>query len=100
MSELLQILAYLIGNLTRITKNTISKVYDPYFLSYSEKTDGTPPVTNLAIPPLDGFTLVGAEFCRLGMLDGVHLNISANFQVLELSRMEDRRGGHMAPPGP
>ena len=64
MSELCQILAYLIGNLLRITKNTISKVYDPYFLSYSEKTESIPPVTNLAIPPMDGFTVVGLYFLR------------------------------------
>ena len=51
----------------RITKNTISKVYDPYFLSYSEKTDGIPPVTNLAIPPLDGFTLVRLHFADWGL---------------------------------
>ena len=46
----------------RITKNTISKVYDPYFLSYSEKTDSIPPVANLAIPPMDGFPMVGLHF--------------------------------------
>ena len=62
MSKLHQIFAYLIGNLTRITKNTTSKVYDAYFLSYSEKTVSSPPVTKIAIPPLDGFTLMELNF--------------------------------------
>ena len=66
LSTLHQIFAYLIGNLMRITKKAISKVYDQYFLSYSEKTDGIPPLTNLGIPPLDGFTLVRLPFADWG----------------------------------
>ena len=46
----------------RITKNTISKVYDPYFLSYSEKTKSSPPMTNIVFPPLEGFTVMGLNF--------------------------------------
>ena len=51
-----------------------------------------PPLTLFTKTPLEGFKILGFEFCRLGMLDLVLFNMSANFQVPELSSMEDRGG--------
>ena len=79
-------------------ENSILSVVRPILFELWQKWILDPPLTLFTYTPLVGFRILKFDFCQLGMIDKVFLNIHGDYQVPEVCSIEDNRGGANAPP--
>ena len=79
-------------------ENNILSFVRPILFELWQKIILDPPLTLFTYTPLVGFRILKFDFCRLGMIDKVFLNIHGDYQVPEVRSIEDNRGGQLPPP--